>query len=347
MINREPDKQLLRQAFDLVVEAYNDPTYQSKLHAWRKQSPAHEQAAKQAESDWSTLGRVDDIPLSRLDTIKMAIQLRISRLAEHPPQLIPAISTAFAVMLIVVIYLGINIASPPSLQHDTASAINKVKTISLPELYRTGWGQQRTILLEDGSEVWLDWKTELTVSMTSSKREVELRQGKALFSVASDRDRPFSVASGDTVTTALGTEFVVHRVGAKAVEVEVLEGLVGVRSKKRLIDTRLGVADVVRVRDGNVGQVTTRPLSEIGTWREGILVFEQRPLAEALETLQPYTSYQIDVSGLFDAKRPVSGTFVLSKADDALRAIMQSYRLTGKIQGRNTLVLRSLAPERP
>ena len=345
MKDQEPDKRLLREAFDLVVAVYDDPKRRPELDAWRKKSPVHERAAMQAEADWKVLGQVDDVPLSPFDTVKLAIQIRLARLAESPLRLTPTLGVAM--VLLAVVYLGLEPAFRSQPQSDAVPVIVEAGSTASPKLYRTGWGQQRTVELEDGSEVWLDWSTELTVSMTASERQIALLRGKALFSVVSDPDRPFSVASESAVATVLGTQFVVHRLGGQAVEVEVLEGAVGVRAEDEQVAMRLGAADVVRVTDGEVGQVKTRPLAEIGAWRDGILVFEQRPLIEVLEALQPYTSYQIDASYVIGANRPVSGTFVLSKGDDALRVVMQSYRLTGEVQGRNTLVLRSLAPERP
>lgn len=297
----------------------------------------------QAEADWEVLGQVDDVPFSRHDALKLAIQVRLARLAEEPIRLVPTLGVAAA--LFVAVYVGLDPTFRSQPQSDTAQVRAEATSTISPETHRTGRGQQRTVSLADGSEVWLDWRTELTVSMTASERQVALLRGKALFSVASDPDRPFFVVSEGAVATVLGTEFVVHRLDGQTVEVEVLEGAVGVQPEDGQATKRLGVADVVRITNGEVGQVSSRPLAEIGAWRDGLLVFEKRPLIEALETLEPYTSYQIDASYVFDSNRPVSGTFVLTKGDDALRAIMQSYRLTGEVQGRNTLILRSMAPE--
>ncbi len=345
MEDSQLDKRLLREAFDLVVAAYDDPGRRPELDTWREQSPAHERAAVQAEADWDILGQVDDVPLSRLDAVKLAVQLRLARFVEAPLRPLPAVGIAAA--LIAIVYVGLNSGFRSESPSEAAPATANAESVRSPESYSTGRGQQRTVALDDGSEVWMDWHTELTVLMADSERRVELLRGKAFFSVAPDPDRPFAVVSGGAVATALGTEFVVHRLRDRAVEVEVLEGAVGVQPEDGRAAARLGVADVVRVTDGEVGSINSRPLAEIGAWRDGVLVFEQRPLIEALETLEPYTSYRIDASYVFDSTRPVSGTFVLSKGDEALRAIMQSYRLSGEVEGRNTLVLRSLPPDRP
>lgn len=345
MKDQKPDKRLLREAFDLVVAVYDDPKRRAELDAWRKQSPAHERAAVQAEADWEVLGQVDDVPLSWLDSLKFAIQVRLARFAENPLRLAPTMGVAM--VLVAAVYLSLDPTFRSKTHSDAVPGRAEAGSAVSPESYRTGRGRQRTLSLDDGSEVWLDWSTELTVSMTASERRVRLLRGKALFSVASDLYRPFSVASEGALATALGTQFVVHRLDDQTVEVQVLEGAVDVQAEGRGEPTRLGVANIVRVTDGEVGQVKSRPVVEIGAWRDGVLVFEKRPLIEVLETLQPYTSYQIDASDVFDSDRPVSGTFLLGKGDDALRAIMQSYRMTGEVQDRNRLVLRSMAPERP
>lgn len=325
-----------------MVAIYDQRKCKTELDAWRAQSPEHERAAMQAEADWQLLGRVDDAPLSRVDTIKFAIQLRLARLTDDPLEFSPALGVA--VVLVVIAYFSFDPLFHAQPRPEAISVATETAPRVSSQSYRTGWGQQRSISLQDGSEVWLDWHSELTVTMTASQRRIVLVKGKALFKVASDPERPFSVSSERAVATALGTQFVVQRLSNQAVEVEVLEGVVGVQTQDEPDVMRLGATDVVRVTKGQLGAVKTRPLSELGAWRTGVLVFEKRPLIEALETLQPYTSYQIDARHILDPNRLVSGTFSLKRGDDALRVVMQNYRLTGKVKGRNTLVLRSLAP---
>ncbi|MBQ4878009.1 FecR domain-containing protein [Pseudoalteromonas luteoviolacea] len=346
MNNQQPDKRLLREAFDLVVAVYDDPKSRSQLDAWRKQSPMHEQAAAKAEADWAILGLVEHVSLSLFDKIKLAIQLRLERFAEAPLKLIPPLGIAMA--LSTLLYVSVDEQAPTPIQ---PSVVKVVTPTSKPKVstkhYQTAWGQQQTVELEDGTEVWLDWSTDLKVSMTDSSRHVSLLSGKALFSVQPDPNRPFTVTSDSAVATVLGTQFVVSKLDHQAVEIEVLSGAVGVSDTNHNVTKQLGESDVVRVTDGKLSEVKTRPLAEIGAWRDGIIVFEQRPLIEALEVLQPYTSYLLDTRYIYDGERPVSGTFILNKGDDALRAIMQSYRLSGDVEGRNTLVLRSETPQRP
>ncbi|MDN3379504.1 MULTISPECIES: FecR domain-containing protein [unclassified Pseudoalteromonas] len=345
MNNQDTDKRLQREAYNLVAAAYNDPNSQSQLNIWRKQSVLHEDAATQAEANWALLGLVENAPLSLFDKFKLTTQIQLERLSETPARLLP---TAVAAMVcIIFVFLGLDFSSPKVPQTKIVQTIEKPNPVNTSQRYQTGWAEQRKVTLEDGTEVWLDWNTELEVSMTDAKRQVALVSGKALFSVVSDPNRPFSVVSEQVEARVLGTQFVFHKLDEQAVEIEVLKGAVGVNSEKAQVMARLAKNDVIRITSGELGDIKTRTLAEIGAWRDGIIVFEQRPLIEALEVLQSYTSFELDTRFIYEADRLVSGTFVLNKGDEALRAIMQGYRLTGKVQGRNTLVLRSLPPERP
>jgi transmembrane sensor len=72
--------------------------------------------------------------------------------------------------------------------------------------YRTQAGERQRIPLEDGSVVFLRELSELRVSFSATRRKVSLR-GEAIFDVAHDARRPFSVSSDAAEILALGTRF--------------------------------------------------------------------------------------------------------------------------------------------
>jgi ferric-dicitrate binding protein FerR (iron transport regulator) len=69
-------------------------------------------------------------------------------------------------------------------------------------------GKEKRITLADGSVIVLFNNSEITYKKPFTKRDISL-SGKALFRIAKDATRPFTVASGAITTTALGTEFTV------------------------------------------------------------------------------------------------------------------------------------------
>lgn len=91
-------------------------------------------------------------------------------------------------------------------------------------------GDSRQISLEDGSvvELYAHSSLEYVKGFEAGRRTMVL-SGTAMFTVAKDKQRPFSVYSGDMITTALGTRFTVTE-KATGVTVRLYEGKVAVRA---------------------------------------------------------------------------------------------------------------------
>ena len=93
--------------------------------------------------------------------------------------------------------------------------------------YVTLIGEQKTVVLTDGSEVILNTDTELVVRYDAARRLISLQKGEAHFEVAHDPQRPFDVLAGHGRVKALGTAFTV-RLDPVGVSVYVTEGVVEV-----------------------------------------------------------------------------------------------------------------------
>lgn len=94
-----------------------------------------------------------------------------------------------------------------------------------PSTYETARGEQRYVVLADGSSVQLNTLTKLVVRFDQRQRRIEMPRGEALFRVARDSARPFEVTTPHARVRALGTEFNVYnrRGGTR---VAVIEGKV-------------------------------------------------------------------------------------------------------------------------
>jgi transmembrane sensor len=87
------------------------------------------------------------------------------------------------------------------------------------------------VTLEDGSTVQLGKNSSLTwyKPFINHRRDLSLR-GVALFKVAKEKTRPFTVYAGGIATTALGTRFWVNATDGKKIRVRLLEGRVMVNA---------------------------------------------------------------------------------------------------------------------
>jgi transmembrane sensor len=90
---------------------------------------------------------------------------------------------------------------------------------------QTKVGQQLHFSLDDGSIVWLNSNTKVTLAYTEHFRRIKLLQGEAHFEVAKDTSRPFEVYTNDRLVRALGTAFSVLK-RKDSIEVLVTEGKV-------------------------------------------------------------------------------------------------------------------------
>lgn len=200
---------------------------------------------------------------------------------------------------------------------------------SLPQRYETGLGERQLVRLQDGSQLSIDADSRVEVRYGSDRREVWLRQGRARFQVARDPLRPFSVSAADKVVVATGTEFSVELV-ASQMHVILYEGSVEVLNRRegrieplsppvdrssrsapapaaaaRLTPGRELVARLdrpeVRLREIDVARART--------WESGQLVFNDEPLAAAIERLNRYGKESVRLGDERLGAIRISGTY--------------------------------------
>ena len=210
-------------------------------------------------------------------------------------------------------------------------------TRETPQQFRTALGEQRSVLLADGSRVTLNTASTIELNLQKGRREVRLVQGEALFEVAHDAARPFVVRAGNARLKDLGTQFNVD-VRSNGTTVTVVEGQVAVDSAATRANAAaqagqgaggtvealiLGANDRVLITPAGVG-VPQRGVNVAASlaWTRRQLMFEHRPLSEVAEEFNRYNRDRIDidsaelkrqeVTGVFEAKDPASFVAFLS-----------------------------------
>lgn len=201
--------------------------------------------------------------------------------------------------------------------------------------YATGPGEQRSILLADGSRVTLNSASSADVDLEKHRRIIHLLSGEALFQVSHDPARPFDAYSDGAVVRAIGTEFNID-MRSSYVAVTVLQGRVAVMNgaqaslpvssggrpgsvgpavqsfpapagalllgaAERVIITPAGVGNPQRVDD----------LSAITAWTRGQLMFDSRPLGEVVDELNRASAQQIVIQSSQLSHRKVTGVIQL------------------------------------
>ncbi len=192
--------------------------------------------------------------------------------------------------------------------------------------YYTGVGEQKTVTLADGSQVLLNTDTALTVSYSQTGRKLTLKHGQALFKVATDRKRPFEVATDAAVVKALGTIFEVRQLD-HATRVTVEEHAVGVKGRydpDYRPDARIqeGQQAVYNAASGLHALEAADP-QQNAAWQRGKLVFKNQALADVVAELDRYFPGKIVISDAKLAALRVSGVFPLQDRAATLAMLQQ------------------------
>lgn len=183
---------------------------------------------------------------------------------------------------------------------------------------RTAVGERRTEYLPDGSTVELAGNTSLNVDFSSTKRSVELLQGEVYFTVVP------SVAGDFKVNTKSGQ--VVARDGEFCLSCDEASTLLVVSRKTVRVVTAnqqddLGEGLSLRFSINQTGTIQRAELDQVLAWRNGRLVFFDKPLFTVVNALQQWREGKIFIMDKQLATRRVSLILNLNKPDQLLDAI--------------------------
>lgn len=202
------------------------------------------------------------------------------------------------------------------------------KNVVAINYYSTDVGEIRQVRLNDGSEITLGGASELSVSIDKSGRRVKLAKGEAMFEVARDPRRPFTVDAGQGVSTAIGTGFVVNRAPLDTT-VTVLHGTVQIISEGSDLRSRAILKKTMQVSYTNNGAMTPIrrvDLDEATSWTEGQLSFVERSLPDVVSDLTRYSMAPIRIEGPGLEQVRVTGTV---RADGVIEWLKGLCSVTG------------------
>jgi transmembrane sensor len=185
--------------------------------------------------------------------------------------------------------------------------------------FSTQVGQMRKALMPDGSIVSLNTNSEISIQFTRKARDINLLRGEALFDVAKDKDRPFTVAAGDTRVRAVGTSFTVSLLPQKPIQVLVKEGVVELQrtNAPEALPVRASANIRAIVPPGASIVTVAMPEEKLARdleWQHGRIALDNETLADAAAEFARYSDTLIvvapevsneTVTGLFASNDPV------------------------------------------
>ena len=209
-----------------------------------------------------------------------------------------------------------------------------------PTVYTTAKGEHSTLQLADGSRVDLNGGSSISVRIDRNRREVVMNDAEAAFDVTHDPARPFIIHVGDRSVRVVGTQFdVSHRGGM--ISVTVRRGVVRVASISGGDAVALTPGQQLRHHEGDGGSsIDTVSADDVFAWRQGRLIYRDRPLADVVADLNHDFQTPIRIEGDQLAALRFSGVLTVDTESATLQRLTALLPLSAT-SSEGVIVLRS------
>lgn len=177
-------------------------------------------------------------------------------------------------------------------------------------VYETDVGEQKHIILSDGTQAFLDTDTRIRERYTASLRLVEIDRGRADFRVRPDPHRPFVVEAADHRIVADRTTLDVRRDGNR-ISIVMLQGKATVLATTQATTQRVLLTPGERaIVAPNIAVHVDRPnLTPLIAWQVGQAIFESDTLAVAAAEMNRYSNVHLIVDDPLIARLRLSGVY--------------------------------------
>lgn len=197
--------------------------------------------------------------------------------------------------------------------------------------FRTGVGEQRTVVLDDGSRIQLNTATRVAIDYNEQQRRIELTSGEALFEVAKHPGRPFIVVAGDRQVIALGTSFIVRR-DTDQFAVTLMEGRievspVAVEARQPAEVRTLEPGERLTLAEAQPAALDRPSMDQVTAWQRGQIALDNTPLAEAVVEMNRYSNVRLVVDRPEAGNIRISGIFRAGASADFAQAVARTYGL--------------------
>ena len=231
--------------------------------------------------------------------------------------------------------------------------IPQVGTIHFAQEVATQRGEDRNIVLSDGSTVDAGGASDIRLNFTGNRRTVRLESGEAYFKVVHDKRRPFIVETKLGNIVDIGTEFDVRLAGNRVV-VSVIKGKVDVHlgASDRLsarvtadkfvadgksIQLQAGRAVVLTEKHATVA-IATEP-AQRPSWRGGHFAYRAEPIKYVVADLNRYSRQQVIISDPKIGEYKFSGTLNVDSLGEWVIALQGAFPVSVETEADGSYVI--------
>ncbi len=289
------------------------PELEAGVRRWLAEDPRHAQAFELATEAWQRSGNLAvHLPEEPRPAVPLAASLRRRQSSRTT-----RFGLAGAALLTLVLAAAFYLLKDPILS--------------------TGYAEQRTVDLSDGTEVTLNANSRVSVDYTDRVRQVSLERGEALFNVTKHQSRPFIVIIGSRKVIALGTSFEVRRedTGEHSFTVTLIEGRVAIEPLAGPDLLPVEPVDAILLNSGqrlrfaahSPDSVDSPAIDKVTAWRHGQLIFEDTSIRDAAGEFNRYGKRRLSIDASVSNQLRVGGVFRIGDPDSFAHAMANAYRL--------------------
>jgi len=198
--------------------------------------------------------------------------------------------------------------------------------------YETRFGERIVVNLDDGSRVKINSASKVIVNYSDKLRQIEVKQGEAMFEVVKDISRKFIVTTKKGSVEAIGTEFNVNLHNQNMI-VTVAEGKVFVSNAEDELSAkdREFAVEGQQVTVSAQGKIKTQKLGDLTSalaWVDGKIMLAGESLEVAVEEVNRYSKHKIDFLDSSLKTLPINGVFNAGDIEGFLSALEESYDIS-------------------
>lgn len=301
------NKEILYRFFDRQAS----PEEKETIKAWLQESPANQEMLYRERQFFGAMIMHSRIPESRAEKkVKYGRKRRILR----------------EFMKIAAVIL-LTAAGMWFLQDQATGEQQPWLSVTVPA------GQRANVLLPDGTNVWLNARTQLRYpgAFAGEKREVELN-GEAYFEVRQDKGKPFIVHTDKCEIEVLGTTFNVDAYSdSEDFFTALMEGSVRVTDKSERTNTLILQPDYLTTFRNGVLMAEKITDYEYYRWHEGLVCFREMGFVQLMHRFEKCYGIRIEIRNPQLSEYAFTGKFRISDGiDNALRVLQRDAPYTFK-----------------
>lgn len=287
------------------------------LNVWLEEDDRHRAAFEHIRTSWESLAEFHVAP--------EILRMRTTYLARAEKKWRSRLTVGYPTRRAAIALAAAGIAAAVIVPVALFFAQREIRSIS------TGLGEQRILVLSDGSRITMDANSRLDVNFDRELRRLTLVKGRVHFDVAKDAARPFRVRALENTVTAIGTAFTVE-VRKQIVSVTLFEGRIAVANTRTgaIKDSELlpevKPGEQVVINDNRPVPAQYSPVDEHRAlaWRDSQLFFDEEPLSSVADRMNDYSKLKISVTGNANDIH-ISGMFIAGQTNTFVSAVQKFY----------------------